>query len=282
MQRSEVDAYWQLWSLQGRFLPLFMAEAYLTPWAVTGQPELDDHFRIRGVLLEYIEGFTFAELVDRADQSTWVDLLTKAVHISHLFHWHDVINHDVRPENIMVRPRDGELDVIFIDLGNTELVDPKWPELDQWLWRRWPDEEGAICLKMAVRLRERGFRLTWDRTGRYADCDDDEGPRNIERWKELMDEVWYVMDPRGAETLVANVVERSRRWSAIMREELARRRSDSDWADVARERIRELEEPCDLLYQTTELDLGCSPGEPFFGIEPLPARTPATLWGILQ
>lgn len=180
----------------------------------------------------------------------------------------------------MVREKaQGGLEVVFVDLANTQIVDENLSGLEKWRKRRTHDEEGAICQIMAVKLRnEHGCKLKWAETNRYIECDV-EGEDDTMKWAAMIGDVWRLGDRRRAPFVVAETVARSRQWSAIMGEEMMRSARDeaaTDWPDRARSRIRALEESGGPPYHGdwVSAEHNMLPGEPFFAWAPYSEDSP--------
>jgi hypothetical protein len=58
--------------------------------------------KIKGILLQYIEGGNMWDIVNSFFQSSWQDLVDQAVAIVRILGDHNILNQDVRPENFLV------------------------------------------------------------------------------------------------------------------------------------------------------------------------------------
>ena len=107
--KSEVTAYNKLHEWQGSRLPRLIASVNLS-LVVTGEEETRDTttrselFQIKGVLLDYIEGFPMSELQDKTPQSVWQDIIDEAVSCVHLLGTCGILNDDIRTGNFMIAP----------------------------------------------------------------------------------------------------------------------------------------------------------------------------------
>lgn len=142
-------------------------------------------FQVKGVLLQYIEGFTLREVPERCPRSTWQEIADQAVSITGLAGDYNVLNQDVRVDNYMVSPlpdgREGRpYHVFMIDLALSRVrekdeTDPEWERA-----KCTQDEEGAVGMIMQMILkRDHGFELHYERSGRYDEwADTEEGLPN--------------------------------------------------------------------------------------------------------
>ncbi|GAB1312399.1 hypothetical protein MFIFM68171_02609 [Madurella fahalii] len=139
---------------------------------------LDDpqrrHFQIKGVLLEYIPGFSLRDLSTNAPPGSWQDIANQAVEIARSLGDHGVLNRDVRPDNFIVCHRtsdakgldgresgeeDGGFHVFMIDFGQSRVRGDNESDFD-WGRDKWQqDEEGAVGLVMQHRLQNLGAIL---------------------------------------------------------------------------------------------------------------------------
>ena len=148
----EVEAYSRLKDLQGRFVPQFFADLRLQ-----AGPAHNDFFEVRGILLELITGYSLADLARYAPQSSWQRICDETIRTINLISDQGILNEDVKPRNILIRPRydnlwDGEVVVVVIDFALC-----KFRETDQseaaWKHEKCrQDEEGAIGYVMAHKL----------------------------------------------------------------------------------------------------------------------------------
>ena len=84
---TETTTYNALRNYQGCVIPRLSAEINLdlTPPNANGedsQPE--ELFRVKGILLQYIDGFCLSGLADRAPQSSWQNIVDQAISIVHV------------------------------------------------------------------------------------------------------------------------------------------------------------------------------------------------------
>ncbi|KAH7018088.1 uncharacterized protein B0I36DRAFT_297556 [Microdochium trichocladiopsis] len=140
-------------------------------------------FHVHGLLLEYLEGFTMAELVKHAPQSAWQNVVDQAVEIVRKLDEYNILNEDVRPENFMVVKTSQEqggtkhhdctscaasgYHVYMIDLAmcrkrGEDESDSEWgrDKCDQ-------DEEGAVGYVMRTILAREKFMLDFVNSRQY-------------------------------------------------------------------------------------------------------------------
>lgn len=166
----ETEVYERVKDLQGKDVPRLMAYVSLSPCPSS----YNNLFGCPGILLEFIDGFSLADLKDHAPKDTWQSICDDAIRVVNLIGDRDLRNDDVHPRNAIVR-RDATIDkfkVFIIDFGHCVLRKPDNDELD---WRHdkaWIDEEDAIGGEMRHILRnDEGF--VFHRTPKYQQLIED-------------------------------------------------------------------------------------------------------------
>ena len=158
----ELQAYAALRDLQGHMIPTFLASVRLTSADTDIPQHLLKYFDIKGILLEYIEGFDLFDLETKVPQPQWQAICEDAIRIVNLVGDRGIINHDVRPGNFLVTSNSGgKYQVFQIDFGHADYRDG----LSWEVWRENKaslDEEGAVGMVME-RLLKGGFkyRRSW-------------------------------------------------------------------------------------------------------------------------
>ncbi|POR31108.1 Uncharacterized protein TPAR_08672 [Tolypocladium paradoxum] len=193
--RAEKTAYAALSDCWGDMFPRVLALVALdiAPSAITsrdggfcGSGVRGDMFRVNGILLEHLDGFTLDNLERQKDvpRSCWQNIVDQALAIVQLLGDHNLLNGDVRPENFVVLPRGGGGDgkngnsayrVLMVDLAQCRL---RGPDESDWEWGRakWrQDEEGAVGYVMRHRLQKVGFNLVFEHSWRYLEFAEREG-----------------------------------------------------------------------------------------------------------
>jgi hypothetical protein len=149
----EVRAYESLQDLQERMIPNFLASVRLPSCDTDIPQQFLKYFDIRGILIEYIEGFGLSKLETKTPQSQWQVICDNAIHIVNHIGDHEILNNNVCPENFLVRSNPGgKYQVFQIDFSETHHRDG----LAWGTWRDWKycvDEEGAVGLVMQQRLK---------------------------------------------------------------------------------------------------------------------------------
>ena len=151
LHKSETEAYHRLSNLQGKNVPKLLANVQVQP----SSNEEDILFQVPGVLLEYVEGFSLADLPKFSPPSSWQRICDEAVSVVNLISDQGIINKDVKPRNVLVRSDGHSLDcaVVFIDFAQCEFAESGQSEE---VWRhekRLQDEEGAIGHVMVNKLK---------------------------------------------------------------------------------------------------------------------------------
>lgn len=140
---------------------------------------LDFHpLQVKGILLQYIDGFSLRHVPERCPRSTWQDTVKKAVDIVRLMGDYNILNRDVRPDNFILSHSSDRRDVlsysvymIDFDLCNIrgkDEIDLEWGRA-----KSTKDEEGAVGLIVQmIPKRDYGFELEYESSGRYDEWGD--------------------------------------------------------------------------------------------------------------
>ncbi|KAJ4128920.1 hypothetical protein NW768_007444 [Fusarium equiseti] len=166
---AEVTTYARLKEYQGKFIPRLINTVTLEqtlshPTLSAQQQEL---YRTKGVLLQYLRGFSLRRLADNAPKESWQDIIDQAIRIVHILDDHEILNSDVRPDNFMVVPKNDKYEVFMVDFGmcrcrGEDESDEEWGRV-KWI----QDEEGAVGFVMRMILRRAGFELCYEPSLRY-------------------------------------------------------------------------------------------------------------------
>jgi hypothetical protein len=166
---AEIATYARLHEYQGRFIPLFLGAVTLDISSPnkTFSAHHQELYKQKGILLQYLDGFTLRNMTENAPKSSWQDIVDQAIRIVHILGDHDILNDDVRIDNFMVVPKDGTYQVFMIDFGQCRFrgedeSDEEWQET-----KCTHDEEGAVGLVMKLRLKKIGFDLRYKPSMRY-------------------------------------------------------------------------------------------------------------------
>ncbi|KAK3939980.1 hypothetical protein QBC46DRAFT_436262 [Diplogelasinospora grovesii] len=170
---AETTVYDTLPDIQGKMVPRLVACVHLAlslPNTGISHTDAAELLHIKGILLQYIDGFSLSKVQDYAPKSEWQSIVDQAVAIVQVVGDHGILNRDVRPDNFIVqRDRSGCYWVFMIDFGLARLRG--WNESD----RDWAkaklnkDEEGAVGLVMKKRLAREGFELRFENSDRYME-----------------------------------------------------------------------------------------------------------------
>ncbi|KAH7235137.1 hypothetical protein B0J15DRAFT_454080 [Fusarium solani] len=170
--RAEVATYSALQKHQGDLIPRLFTQVTLQ--VVQPNASLDEQQQdiclVKGILLEYLKGFTLSSLKKSAPCSSWQNIVDQGIRITHVLGDNNILNTDVRPDNMMVVPRgNGEYRVCMIDFGHCRMRRDDEPDHD-WGRTKWfQDEEGAIGVVMRGALAKVGFQLHYKNSGRYLE-----------------------------------------------------------------------------------------------------------------
>ena len=201
MHRSEMTAYKRLEHLQGNCIPTMYASVRFLDGGCYGNPDAtaaqdgektriasSTSLEIKGILIEYVDGFLLDDLAVCAPESSWSDICEQAIAIVNRISDCDLMNKDVRPTNVLVSEGDVNGNkgwrVVVIDFALSVLRE-QGQSAKQWReQKRIQDEEGAIGYVMEMKLKKakqagkRKFKgpLPWvyKPSGRYSQSEDEE------------------------------------------------------------------------------------------------------------
>ncbi|KAH6621032.1 hypothetical protein B0J18DRAFT_480504 [Chaetomium sp. MPI-SDFR-AT-0129] len=164
---NETTVYDTLRDIQGKLVPRLVARVHLPLSFPDAGIEL---LHIKGILLQYIDGFSLSEVQDHAPRSEWQAIVDKAVNIVQAVGDHGVLNRDVRPDNFIVqRDSSGCYRVFMIDFGLARLRGANETDRDWAKAKLNKDEEGAVGLVMKKRLARAGFEVRFENSERYME-----------------------------------------------------------------------------------------------------------------
>ncbi|RSL69632.1 hypothetical protein CEP54_002159 [Fusarium duplospermum] len=174
--QAEFSTYSALQKYQGDLIPRLIAQVTLQVVQPNDEQQ-QDICLVKGILLEYLEGFTLSSLAKCAPRSSWQNIVDQGIRITHVLGDNKILNTDVRPDNMMIVPLGNEeYRVFMIDFGHCRMRREDESDHD-WVRAKWSqDEEGAIGVVMRGDLAKIGFRLHYENSGRYlewADGEDD-------------------------------------------------------------------------------------------------------------
>lgn len=176
MYHTETSVYKRLGDIQGTMVPRFLdaLELDITPDGIvpTSQQQRR-HFLIKGILLEYIPGFSLRDLNSRAlAPEACQGIVDQGVRIVHALSDRNVLNKDVRRDNFIVNPSyhdDKQFRLVMIDFGQSRLRGEDESDFD-WGREKWQtDEEGAVGLVMQHELKKVGIQISYVPSWRYLE-----------------------------------------------------------------------------------------------------------------
>ncbi|KAI5866415.1 hypothetical protein GGS23DRAFT_550529 [Durotheca rogersii] len=184
---TETTMYDALRDIQGKLVPRLVARVHLAlslPDADIGRTDAADLLHVKGILLQYIDGFPLARMQNHAHRSDWQGIVDQAVAVVQVVGDHGVLNRDVGPDNFIVqRDRSGRYQVFMIDFGLARLRGRNESDRDWAKAKLNEDEEGAVGCLMKTRLVKEGFELRFERSDRYMEWADED-----EEWADEDDE----------------------------------------------------------------------------------------------
>lgn len=127
-------------------------------------------FKIHGILIELIEGFTLADINEHAaPKSAWQSIVDQAIQNVGILSDNEILNGDVRASNILIFPKsNGTYRVCMIDFAQCRIREDESDR--EWGRAKWSqDEEGAVGYVMKSRLAKQGFELEYVPSLRYLE-----------------------------------------------------------------------------------------------------------------
>ncbi|CAK7200621.1 hypothetical protein SEUCBS139899_003319 [Sporothrix eucalyptigena] len=180
LYNNETNAYDALGDIQGELVPRLVARVSLalsTPDVNNNGANVtnnEDLLPVKGVLLQFIPGFSLGEVQDHAPKSAWQTIVDQAVAAVQAAGDRGILNRDVRPDSFLVQ-RTGDstnsenYKVVMIDFGLSRLRGADESDRDWAKAKLRKDEEGAVGLVMKKRLSSQGFELHYENSDRYME-----------------------------------------------------------------------------------------------------------------
>lgn len=180
--KAEVATYSVLTKYQGELISRLLAEITLdtSPPDPAFSTQQQEPSRVKGILLEYLPGFSLSSIAQHAPQASWQSIVDQAINIVHILGDNNILNTDVRPDNFVVVPKgrkeevmdeenDAEYQVFMIDFGQCRLRRENESDAE-WGRAKWiQDEEGAVGVVMRMMMRKIGFELDYRPSWRYLE-----------------------------------------------------------------------------------------------------------------
>ena len=171
---TETTVYDTLRDIQGKLVPRLLARVHLAVSlpnvGISHNDTAAELLHIKGILLQYIDGFSLSRVQDHAPKTKWQGIVDQAVAIVQVVGDHGILNRDVGPDNFIVqRDRSGCYWVFRIDFGLARLRGWNEPDRDWAKAKLNKDEEGAVGLVMKMRLAREGFELRFENSDRYME-----------------------------------------------------------------------------------------------------------------
>lgn len=181
---TEAAVYHALQDHQGNQVPRLLASVWLDTGSDAQNNQQKDEsgkdiFKIKGLLLEYITGVKFSDIAESAiPQTSWQSLVDQAIESVGIFGRHNILNEDVRPDNILAFT-DINVDCgyrpILIDFGHSRFREEDETDFDWGRAKHSTDEEGAVGFVMGNRLRRCGFEVEYTNPWPWIDFAEEEG-----------------------------------------------------------------------------------------------------------
>ncbi|KZZ94738.1 Protein kinase-like domain protein [Moelleriella libera RCEF 2490] len=162
--RREVRAYKTLKALQGSTIPRFIASVTLDVTVASCHREIQRFFGVRGILLQFINGFKLSRLTQHAQKTYWEQIISDTMQAARRLNQYGVVHEDFEPRNVMVaRQGADEYQPYIIDFAKCTFESDCPPEDDENDWgsfeslRVCRDNPTAIAHFMQVRLHKEGY-----------------------------------------------------------------------------------------------------------------------------
>ncbi|KAK7422777.1 hypothetical protein QQZ08_009402 [Neonectria magnoliae] len=183
LYKTEVAVYDRLHEYQGRVIPRLLAAIDIDIAPTGHATEVSEKggfepFKVKGLLLQYIDGCDLWGIVHRFPRSSWQDIVDQALAIIRVLGDYNILNKDVRPENFMVstttegrqQEEEGQHRVFMIDFALCRFREQDESDLEWGRAKFSKDEEGAIALRMKKLLSEKhDFQLHYEDPLRYLE-----------------------------------------------------------------------------------------------------------------
>ncbi|GKU07626.1 unnamed protein product [Fusarium langsethiae] len=155
LYEAEVATYDRLKEYQGKCIPQLLATVKLdtSPPNVALSAQQRELHRQKGIILEYLHGFTLRDMIEKAPESAWQDIVDQCLKVVDIFGDHDILNKDVRLDNFMIVPRRDKYQVFMIDFGQCRFRREGESDADWGRLKYSYDEEGFVRLMMNSHAR---------------------------------------------------------------------------------------------------------------------------------
>ncbi|RMD44116.1 hypothetical protein DV735_g985, partial [Chaetothyriales sp. CBS 134920] len=120
---AETAAYDRLGDIQGKLVRRLIASVRLDLLVPnTGGDAAEQCFCVKGILLQYIDGFPLSKAQDDVPRSDWQGIVDQTVTVVQVIGDHNILNRDVRPDNFIIQRKGGgsgggAYTVFMIDFG---------------------------------------------------------------------------------------------------------------------------------------------------------------------
>lgn len=193
LYNCETTAYHALEALQGVDIPALYTNVQLQAGPVRVGPD-GQSLQVNGLLLEEVKGFSLRDVAAHAPELSWSDICEQAIAIIHKIDECEIINEDVRIDNVLVRksPTNQEADeqsftykAVLIDFALAwvrSALQPQPTDREWTIWKCSVDEEGGLGYMMQAKLQKRVgsrkkkvevFPFTYCPSNRYTRLGDD-------------------------------------------------------------------------------------------------------------
>lgn len=151
MFEDEVHAYLLLSDYQGESIPKFYCSMKLLNGPGMELP--NEYTVIPGILMQYLDGFSFEELPAHAPKELWQSIGEDAIRIVHCLHSRDVLNTDTSSRSIIIcKDKNSKFRVFMIDFALCKFREDVEDDTQWWKWIRFFNEEGDLAFSIQKRL----------------------------------------------------------------------------------------------------------------------------------
>ncbi|KAK7402684.1 hypothetical protein QQX98_011547 [Neonectria punicea] len=184
LYKTEMAVYDRLHEYRGHLIPRLFAAIDLDIAPTGHTTEVSERggfepFKVKGLLLQYIDGCDLWNIVHRFPRSSWQEIVDQALAIIRVLGDYNILNKDVRPENFMVsttmenhqqEEEAQQCRVFMVDFALCRFRGQDESDLDWGRAKFSKDEDGAIALRMKKLLSEKhDFQLHYEDPLRYLE-----------------------------------------------------------------------------------------------------------------
>lgn len=151
MFENEIHAYHLLSDYQGENIPEFYCSVKLSDGPGMNAPK--EHTAIPGILIQYLDGFPFEQLLSHAPKKLWQSIGEDAIRIVHCLHSRNVLSADASSRNIIIlKNKNSKFKMFMIDFALCKFREDAEDDTQWSKWIRFHNEEGDLAFSIQRRL----------------------------------------------------------------------------------------------------------------------------------